>query len=74
MASRYALYVRRKNIAEQTFSFALSCPTLEMALEKKKENDRNLSNTETIIIESMNPNHRIDPYHIHFAAYRMGAA
>ena len=67
MASRYALYTRRKDHLSEVFSFAMSFPTYEMASEKKEENNKRFSNIETIIIESMNPNHRIDPYHIHFA-------
>lgn len=65
MASRYAIYTRRKD--DDCFSFGSSYPTYKLALEQKKENDKRFSNIETVIIESMNPNHRIDPYHIHFA-------
>jgi hypothetical protein len=67
MASRYALYTRRKDEPGQCFSFSESCPALERAIKKKKDNDKWLPNIETVIIESTNPDHRIDPYHIHFA-------
>jgi hypothetical protein len=65
MAYRYALYTRRKD--DDCFTFAMSFPTLKLALEQKRDNDKRFSNIESVILESMNPNHRIDPYHIHFA-------
>ncbi len=67
MAYRYAVYTRRKDQPEECFTFSQSFPTLKLAKEQKKLNDKSFSNIETAILESMNPNHRIDPYHIHFA-------
>ncbi len=66
MARRYALYTRHKDKGDECFGFGASYPTLEMALQQKRDNDRRFSNIESIIIESMNAHHRIDPYHIHF--------
>ena len=67
MASRYAIYTRSKKQADHTFSFSKSFPSLKMALEEKETNDRLFSNIETVIIESVDVGHEIDPYHKHFA-------
>lgn len=67
MPSRYAIYTRNKTTPSQVFAFACSFATFKDAREHKIANDKRFSNIETVIIESMNARHVIDPYHRHFA-------
>jgi len=66
MTSRYALYIRRKD-TDVCFSFSASYADQFAAQEKVEWINRSLDNMEAILIESIGPGIKVDPYHIHFA-------